>query len=55
MGADAGDDAPAPFALRALTVHVYVRSFVMPTTVNGDRDPRALAVPPPLLDWQIAV
>jgi hypothetical protein len=55
MAADPGDAGPAPFALRANTLHVYVRSFVMPVTVKGDRDPVALAVLPPLLDRQTAV
>jgi hypothetical protein len=55
MAADPGDAGPAPFALRANTLHVYVRSFVIPATVKGDRDPVALAVLPPLLDRQTAV
>ena len=34
--ADAGDDAPVPFAFVAATVHVYDFPFVNPPTTVGD-------------------
>jgi hypothetical protein len=39
--AEAGDDAPAPFALAAFTVHVYDFPLDKPLTTIGDPAPDA--------------
>jgi hypothetical protein len=48
--ADAGDGLPAPSALEAVTVQVYVLPLVSELTVIGDAAPILLPDAPPLLD-----
>ena len=49
-GADAGDNAPAPFALAATTVHVYDFPLVNPPTTVGDAVSAAEPGAPPFDD-----
>jgi hypothetical protein len=47
----AGDAAPCPTALVALTVKVYAVPFVKPVTVSGEEAPLALKLPGELVTW----
>jgi len=51
---DTGEDAPAPFAFVAATVHVYDLPFVNPVTTIGDPAPPADPVEPPFDDVHVA-
>ena len=52
---DAADARPAPRALVALTVHVYVFPVVAAVTVSGDEALVAVLVAPPSDDTHVAV
>jgi len=45
--AEAGEDAPVPFAFVAATVHVYVLPFVRDVTTSGEPAPDAEPGVPP--------
>jgi len=51
--ADAGDAAPAPFVLLAMTEHVYESPFVRPATMIGEVAP-VFAPGLPFVDVQSA-
>jgi hypothetical protein len=53
--ADGRDTGPVPFALVATTVHRYVRAFVTPVTVTGERLPVACTARPPFVDAHATV
>ena len=49
---EAGDNAPAPFAFAAATVHVYDFPFVRPPTTVGEAGSVTEPVTPPFDDTQ---
>ena len=53
--ADAGDNAPVPFAFVAVTVHVYDFPFVRPLTTVGDAVSEVDAEAPPFDDTHATV
>ena len=53
--ADAGDNAPVPFAFVAVTVHVYDFPFVRPLTTVGDAVSEVDAEAPPFDDAHATV
>ena len=54
MGDDRADTGPAPRALVAVTVHVYVFAVVNPFTVIGVTVPVALTAAPPAVGVHVA-
>jgi len=52
--ADAGDDAPGPFAFVAVTVHVYDLPFDSDPTTIGEAAPEFVPVTPPFDETHVA-